>query len=170
MSHLLNPYSYSYHTHTPHTHTHIHTPTHTHTHRGNRIRQSAEERAVINESKAAVEDARRRLEAMNPVAIAAIKTKQAAYLVLIQQADMVKSMVSQVGVICHVIELDKMRLFIYIPYAKDQIWTFNLVYSYPDWSFCYLTYNVFSFYGLSYSMTYDMTPLRGCCLPTTRRV
>jgi hypothetical protein len=38
--------------------------------------------------------------------------------------------VHQVGVICHVIELDKIRLFIYIPYAKDQIWTFNLVYIY----------------------------------------
>jgi hypothetical protein len=39
----------------------------------------------------------------------------------------------QVGVICqhvNVIELDKRRLFIYIPYAKDQIWTFNLVYIY----------------------------------------
>ncbi|KAJ1435051.1 Sodium/hydrogen exchanger family-domain-containing protein [Ochromonadaceae sp. CCMP2298] len=57
--------------------------------------QSAEEKLVINESKAAVEDARRRLEAMNHGTIAAIKTKQAAYLVLIQQADMVKSMVSQ---------------------------------------------------------------------------
>jgi hypothetical protein len=45
-----------------------------------------------------------------------------------------------------------MRLFIYIPYAKDQIWTFNLcwVYTYAEWSFCYLTYNAFSFYGLSY--------------------
>jgi hypothetical protein len=43
--------------------------------------------------------------------------------------------VAQVGVICHVIELDKMRLFIYIPYAKDQIWTFNLFYTYADWSF-----------------------------------
>jgi hypothetical protein len=52
--------------------------------------------------------------------------------------------------ICHVIELDKMRLFIYIPICMDQIWTFNLVYIYADWSFCYLTYNVFSFYGLSY--------------------
>jgi hypothetical protein len=52
-----------------------------------------------------------------------------------------------------VIELHKMRLFIYIPYAMDQIWTFNLVYIYADWSFCYLTYNVFFFYGLSYSMT-----------------
>jgi CRP-like cAMP-binding protein len=31
---------------------------------------------------------------------------------------------------CHVIELHKRRLFIYIPYAKDQIWTFNLVYIY----------------------------------------
>jgi hypothetical protein len=57
-----------------------------------------------------------------------------------------------------VTELDKMRLF-YL-YYLDQIWTFNLVYIYADWSFCYLTYNVFSFYGLSYSMTYDMTPLR----------
>jgi hypothetical protein len=47
-----------------------------------------------------------------------------------------------------VIELHKRRLFIYIPYAKDQIWTFNLVYIYADWSLCYLTYNVFSFYGL----------------------
>jgi ankyrin repeat protein len=44
----------------------------------------------------------------------------------------------QVGVICHVIELHKIRLFIYIPHAKDQIWTFNLcwVYIYADWSFC----------------------------------
>jgi hypothetical protein len=41
----------------------------------------------------------------------------------------------------------------------EQIWTFNLVYTYADWSFC-STYNVFPFYGLSYSMTYDMTPLR----------
>jgi hypothetical protein len=53
---------------------------------------------------------------------------------------------------CHVIELHKICLFIYIPYAKDQIWTFNLVYIHADWSFCYLTYNVFSFYGLSYSI------------------
>jgi hypothetical protein len=39
----------------------------------------------------------------------------------------------QVGVICQyviVMELHKRRLFIYIPYAKDQIWTFNLVYIY----------------------------------------
>jgi hypothetical protein len=39
----------------------------------------------------------------------------------------------QVGVICQyviVIELDKMRLFIYIPICMDQIWTFNLVYIY----------------------------------------
>jgi hypothetical protein len=35
---------------------------------------------------------------------------------------------SLVGAICHVIELDKMRLFIYSPIWMDQIWTFNLVY------------------------------------------
>jgi hypothetical protein len=42
----------------------------------------------------------------------------------------------------------------HIPYAMDQIWTFNLVYiydiwhmAYADWSFC-STYNVFSFYAL----------------------
>jgi hypothetical protein len=63
---------------------------------------------------------------------------------------------------CHVIELHKMLLFIYIPYAKEQIWTFNLFYIYADWSFCYLTYNVFSFYGLSYS---DTSQEKG--LPTT---
>jgi hypothetical protein len=32
----------------------------------------------------------------------------------------------------------------------DQIWTFNLVNIYAMCIFCYLTYNVFSFYGLSY--------------------
>jgi hypothetical protein len=40
---------------------------------------------------------------------------------------------TQVGVICQyviVIELHKTRIFIYIPYAKDQIWTFNLAYIY----------------------------------------
>jgi hypothetical protein len=34
-----------------------------------------------------------------------------------------------------VIELHKRRLFIYIPYAKYQIWTFNFVYIYADWYF-----------------------------------
>jgi hypothetical protein len=37
---------------------------------------------------------------------------------------------------CHVIELHRIRIFIYIPYAKDQIWAFNLVYIYADWYFC----------------------------------
>jgi hypothetical protein len=35
---------------------------------------------------------------------------------------------------CHVIELHKIRLFIYIPICLDQIWTFNLVYIY---AMCY---------------------------------
>jgi hypothetical protein len=38
---------------------------------------------------------------------------------------------------------------VFFLYSLDQIWTFNLVYIYADWSFC-STYNVFSFYGLSY--------------------
>jgi hypothetical protein len=47
----------------------------------------------------------------------------------------------------------------------DQIWTFNLVYIYVDWSFC-STYNVFSFSGIWFilylvSMTYTYTPLCG---------
>jgi hypothetical protein len=48
------------------------------------------------------------------------------------------SSLQQVGVICQyviVIELHKRGLLIYIPYAKDQIWTFNLDYIYADWSF-----------------------------------
>jgi hypothetical protein len=40
---------------------------------------------------------------------------------------------------CHVIELHKTHtkycLFIYSPICMDQIWTFNLVYTYADWSF-----------------------------------
>jgi hypothetical protein len=62
----------------------------------------------------------------------------------------------QVGVICQyviVIELHKMRLFIYIPLTKSGLLTlFTYIMAYADWSFC-LTYNLFSFYGLSYSMT-----------------
>jgi hypothetical protein len=54
-----------------------------------------------------------------------------------------------------VIELDKMHVIVFLSIFpiyidKDQIWTFNLVYIYADWSFCYthLTYNVFSFYAI----------------------
>jgi poly(A) polymerase Pap1 len=65
-----------------------------------------------------------------------------------------------VGVICQyviVIELHKTHtkycLFIYIPYAKDQIWTFNLVYIYVIRGLVFLL-NVCCFpfmpYGLSY--------------------
>jgi hypothetical protein len=73
-------------------------------------------------------------------------------------------------VICQhviVIELHKICLFIYIPYchyAKDQIWTFNLVYIYGIRGLVFLLIKCLSFlaYALSYSMwhmTYTYTPL-----------
>eukprot|EP00600_Ochromonadales_sp_CCMP1393_P013571 CAMPEP_0174997430 /NCGR_PEP_ID=MMETSP0005-20121125/949_1 /TAXON_ID=420556 /ORGANISM="Ochromonas sp., Strain CCMP1393" /LENGTH=926 /DNA_ID=CAMNT_0016251955 /DNA_START=109 /DNA_END=2891 /DNA_ORIENTATION=+ len=56
---------------------------------------SAEELKVIAESKLAVELAKARLAAVNPETIGAIRTKQAAALILNQEADMVGSMVKQ---------------------------------------------------------------------------
>jgi hypothetical protein len=59
---------------------------------------------------------------------------------------------------CHVIELDKRRLFIYSPWTKSGL---LLIYS-PLFTYTLtglFANNVFSFYALSYSMPYDMTPL-----------
>jgi hypothetical protein len=58
-------------------------------------------------------------------------------------------------------ELHKMRLFIYIPWTKYgllTLFTYTLTGLFIN--------NVFSFYGLSYSMTYDMTPLKGKAVHT----
>jgi hypothetical protein len=79
----------------------------------------------------------------------------------------VQHLSSQVGVICPyviVIELDKRHVIVFLsifhivtmPRTKSGLLTYA---AYADWSFC-STYNVFSFYGLSYSMTYTHTPLR----------
>jgi hypothetical protein len=59
-----------------------------------------------------------------------------------------------------VIELYKMRLFIYIPIWMDQIWTFNLLYIYADWSFLWHLTTCFPFMVYLILYTYDMTPLR----------
>jgi hypothetical protein len=68
----------------------------------------------------------------------------------------------QVGVICQyviVIELHKMRLFIYIPIWMDQIWTFNLV-SYTLTGLFAQRITCFPFMVYLISCIYDMTPLR----------
>jgi len=59
------------------------------------MQQSPEELKVIAESKLAVTIARRRLENINPETVAAIRTKQAAALILTKQADHVKGMVHE---------------------------------------------------------------------------
>jgi hypothetical protein len=53
-----------------------------------------------------------------------------------------------------------MRLFIYIPIWMDQIWTFNLLYIYADWSFLWHLTTCFPFMVYLILYTYDMTPLR----------
>jgi hypothetical protein len=62
-----------------------------------------------------------------------------------------------------VFELDKMRLFIYIPIRMDQIWTFNLVYIYVIWHTLTGLFaqriTCFPFMLYLISCIYDMTPL-----------
>jgi hypothetical protein len=86
-------------------------------------------------------------------AVVAEESVKTALLSFNEQKALMHFAHSQVGVICQyviVIELHKRRLFIYIPWTKSGLLTSFTYMAYADWSFCYLTYNVLSFYGLSY--------------------
>eukprot|EP01038_Epipyxis_sp_PR26KG_P010392 gene10392-13958_t len=70
----------------------LHVPTE---HNANELYQTPEEKKVITESRQAVMRAKQRLENMPAQSVSAIRSKQAARIVLAKEADMVKNMVQE---------------------------------------------------------------------------